>query len=107
METLKKIFLTVLILAMSLTLVSFTYEGELDPNEFNKWKVLSVQPPTPQGVFWMYVKNPDQASPIDIVAMVVDLDSTLLGYRYFKGGEPYSYVFDSNEEKYVWQTLYR
>ena len=51
----------------------------------------------------MFVKNPDQAAPIDIVAMAVDLNFTLLSYRYFKYGEPYSYVFDSNEEKYVRQ----
>jgi hypothetical protein len=79
---------------------AFSWEGELDPNEFDKWKLISVQP-SPQGLLWMFVKNPDQASAIDTVAMAVDLDSTLIGYRYFKGGEPYSFVFDSSQEKYV------
>ena len=81
---------------------AFDWDGELDPNEFDKWKVISVKP-TPQGLVWMFAKNPDQTSPIDIVAMAVDLNSTLFGYRYFKYGIPYSYVFDSNEEKYVRQ----
>ena len=81
---------------------AFTWEGELDPNDFDKWKLISVQP-SPQGIFWMLVENLDKDSPIGIVAMGVAGDSTLIGYRYFKYGEPYSYVFDSNEEKYVRQ----
>ena len=79
---------------------ALTWEGELDPNEFDKWKVISVQP-TAQGLIWMFIKHPDQASPIDIVALAVSLNSTLIAYRYFKYGEPYSYIFDSNEDKYV------
>ena len=49
----------------------------------------------------MFVKNPDQAAPIGIVAMAVDLNFTLLSYRYFKYGEPRSYVFDVEQGKYV------
>ena len=78
----------------------FTWEGVLDPNEFDKWKVISVQP-TAQGLIWMFIKNPDQASPIDIVALAVDANSTLIAYRYFKYSEPHSYIFDINEDKYV------
>ena len=79
---------------------AFSWEGELDPNEFDKWKVVSAQP-TPQGFLWMFVKNPDEESPIDIVAMAVDANSTLIAYRYFKYSEPHSYIFDINEDKYV------
>ena len=79
---------------------AFSWEGELDPNEFDNWKVVSVQP-TPQGFLWMLVKNPDEESPIDIVAMAVDANSTLIAYRYFKYGEPQSYIFDISEDKYV------
>ena len=79
---------------------AFDWEGELDPNEFDKWKVISVQP-TPQGLVWMFVKNPDQAAPGDIVAMAVDPNFTLLSYRYFKHGEPHSYVFDVEQGKYL------
>lgn len=77
-----------------------TWEGELDPNEFSKWKFLSVTPNV-EGLAWVLIKNPDHASSIDIVALAVDLSSNILGYRYFKYGEPYSYTFDNNQDKYV------
>ncbi len=77
-----------------------TWEGELDPNEFRNWKLLSVTLNV-EGLAWVFIKNPDQTSPIDTVALAVDLDSNILGYRYFKDGEPYSYVLDNNEDKYV------
>jgi len=93
--------LIVLLIVLSAGMAwAFSWEGELDPNGFDTWKVVSVQP-TAQGLAWMFVKNPDQASPIDIVAMAVDLDSTLVSYRYFKHGQPHSYVFDTDQEKYV------
>ena len=79
---------------------AFEWEGELDPNEFDKWTVISVQP-TPQGLVWMFAKNPDEASAIDVVAMAVDSNFTLLSYRYFKHGEPHSYFFNVKEGKYV------
>lgn len=89
-----------IILLISLSFLGFSWEGELDPNEFDKWELISTQP-TPQGLLWMYMKNPDEASPIDIVAMAIDMNATLLGYRYFKNGKPYSFVFDDSQEKYV------
>lgn len=72
---------------------AFTWEGELDPNEFdnNKWEVISTQR-DPQGNVWMYIKNPDQDSPIKIVAIEIDRHLVLTSYRYFKYGEPYDYV---------------
>jgi hypothetical protein len=79
---------------------AFTWEGELDPNGFDKWKLLSINPNT-DGSLWVFVENSDQASPIDIVAMETDLNFTLLRYRYFKHGEPYSYVFDREKDKYI------
>jgi hypothetical protein len=96
--------ITVVILLTAGMAWAFSWEGELDPNEFDKWKLLSALP-SPQGFLWMFVKNPDQASAIDIVAMAVDLDAALLGYRYFKHGIPYSYVFDVKEDKYVRRNL--
>lgn len=77
-----------------------TWEGEFDPNEFSKWKFLSVTPNV-EGLAWVLIKNPDQASSIDVVALAVDLNSNILGYRYFKYGEAYSYTFDNNQDKYV------
>ena len=83
---------------------AFDWEGELDPNEFDKWKVISVQPST-QGLFWIYIKNPDENSPIDVVAMVVDEETVLFGYRYFKYGIPHSFIFNSAQRKYVRKPL--
>ena len=100
MKSLKRIFLSILVLVMSLTLVSFSWEGELDPNDFDNWEVISIQP-TPRGLVWMFIKNPDPASPIDIVAIATDVNAILHGYRYFKYGIPYKYVFDDEQEKYV------
>ena len=79
---------------------AFTWEGELNPNEFDNWKLISVQP-TPQGYFWVFIENPDQTSAIDVVVMEVDLNSMLRSYRYFKYGEPHIYLFDNNQQKYV------
>lgn len=93
-------YLIFCLLFLALFLTGFTWEGELNPDEFDKWKVVSAQP-TPQGFLWMFVKNADEESPIDIAAMAVDINSTLIGYRYFKYGEPYSYIFDRTRDKYV------
>ncbi len=95
-----KTLMILLTLLTAGTAWAFTWEGELDPNEFDKWKVISVAP-TPQGLIWMFIKNPDRASPIDVVAMQVDLNSTLLSYRYLEYGEPHIYVLDINQNKYV------
>ena len=92
-----KIFFLALILMLC---CAFTWEGELNPNDFDKWTLLGVQP-SPDGLMLTYIKNPDPNSPIEIVAMGLIGDSFLIGYRYFKYGQPYSYVFDSDEEKYV------
>jgi hypothetical protein len=79
---------------------AFTWEGELDPNEFDNWDLISVMP-NPGGTSWVLVKNPDKSAPIDTVALLVDLNTNLLGYRYFKNGEPFGYFFDMDQEKYV------
>lgn len=79
---------------------AFTWEGELNPSEFDNWKLISVQP-TPQGFFWVFIENPDQTSEIDVVVMEVDLNSMLRSYRYFKYSEPHIYLFDNNQQKYV------
>jgi len=98
------IIIITIVLAMG-TSLAFDWEGELDPNEFDKWKVLFAQP-TPQGLVWVLIKNPDEESLIDIVAMAVDPSSSvLLGYRYFKYGEPHSFVFNPDLNKYVKKRL--
>jgi len=79
---------------------AFTWEGELDPNEFDKWELTTVMP-NPGGISWVIVKNPDPTHPIEMAALLIDVSSNLLGYRYFKGGEPFGYFFDMDQEKYV------
>lgn len=100
-------YLLIIIVALVLATgqaFAFTWEGELDPNDFNDWEVISVQP-TPQGPLWMFLKNPDETSPIDIVAIAVDRYAELLMYRYFKYGIPHVFIFDSAQEKYVEKPL--
>ena len=111
MKTLKKILLTILVLVIGLTLVSFTWEGEfawegeLDPNKFDMWDFLYVQPDQ-QGTAWVFIKNPDEKSPINIVAMEIDFPGFfLIRYRYFKYNEPYVYIFDGKQKKYVQEHL--
>ena len=88
-----------LILLMAL-LTGFTWEGELDPDEFDNWKIVKISP-TPRGFIWVFIRNPDQESPIKIVAQIATPDFTLIGYRYLKDGEPYVYGFDPEQDKYV------
>jgi len=82
-----------------LSLAGFAWEGELDPNKFDDWRLLSIRPL--QGYFWVFIENPDPASPIEVVMLEVDLNSNVLGYRYFKHGEPHLYVFDVGRNEYV------
>ena len=79
---------------------AFTWEGELDPNELDNWELISVIP-NPGGISWVLIKNPDKSASIDTVAMLVDSNSNLLGYRYFKHGEPFGYFFDMDQETYA------
>ena len=97
---LRRIFLVVLVLVVSLTLVSFTYDGELDPNNFDKWEEISRHI-TPQGRFWVFIKNPDETSSIKTVVMLVTFQGNLIGYRYFKYGRPYQFTLNTIQDKYV------
>jgi len=95
-----KTLIVLLILLTAGMAWAFSWEGELDPNEFDKWKLVSIHSNS-DGLLWIFIRNPDQTSPIDIVAMETDLNFTLLKYRYFKHGEPCSYVFDREKDKYI------
>lgn len=96
----KKVFSLICLILLMALFAGFTYEGELDPNEFDKWQVVKFQP-TPQGLIWVFIRNPDQESPIKIVAQIAGPNLTLIGYRYFKNGEPYMYKLDPEQSKYV------
>jgi len=97
----KRILSALLVLGVVLFFVTaFIWEGELDPNEFEKWEVISATP-SGSNLMLIIIHNPDSASPIHKVAMLVDYSSNLLAYRYFKDGEPFGYFFDTAQEKYV------
>ena len=101
--TRRVIIIAVIIFAMAAVYKmshGFTWEGELDPNAFDSWELVSVIP-NPNGLSWVIVKNPDPAGAIKTVAMLVDLNSNLLGYRYFKHGEPFGYFFNLEQENYA------
>ena len=89
----------IVLIAIAISVMAFTWEGELDPNEFDKWELAYAMPQS-NGVSWYVVKNPDKSELIDTVALLVDLNANLLGYRYFIGNEPHGYFFDLDEEKY-------
>lgn len=79
----------------------FTWEGELNPNTFDNWEVLSVARTLNPLLVLGFITNPDKTSVIKTVAVtIVTLDGSLLGYKYFKDGQPYTYVFDG-ESGYV------
>lgn len=80
--------------------IDFTYEGELNPDIFAKWKVIKTKFDS-SGIIWMYWQNPDPNSPIKVVVGEVYIDETLLAYRYFKNGQPYMFTLDSEQNKYV------
>lgn len=95
------LLITIVALVLATTnAFAFTWEGELDPNEFDKWEVINIKP-TPKGFIWVFIKNPDENSPINIVAMAINSSNTLLGYHYFKYSIPHVFTFDSKLNKYV------
>ncbi len=79
----------------------FTWEGELDPNEFDKWEKITTSPGPRIGTAWVFIKNPDCGAPIEIVALQIKFEGYLLAYRYFKDHEPYVYVFNVIQNKYI------
>ena len=79
----------------------FLWEGELNPNAFDNWEILSVQRTLNPLFILTFISNPDKTSAIKKVAVtIMAFDGGLLEYQYFKDGRPYSYVFDG-EDKYV------
>jgi hypothetical protein len=80
--------------------VSFTFEGELDPDVLDDWSVIRTQP-DPRGIVWIFWWNPDPDSPIRIVVGEVGFDGTLIMYRYFKNGAPHMFYLDKERGGYV------
>ena len=95
----KKLLVMLMALLLVVVTSAFTWEGELNPNNFDSWSLTNVFP-LPSGLTFIIIQNPNEMSGIRKVALVVDQYSNLLGYRYFKQAEPYLYIFDLEEEKY-------
>jgi len=79
---------------------AFTWEGELDPNEFDKWQIIGAEIVNPLTMI-ATAQNPDMRAEIQRIQMFIYIDGTLISYRYFKDGEIYDYVF--NSDKYMYE----
>jgi len=80
---------------------SFTFEGELDPNEFIEWPVIGRSLISPE-IGTVVVQNPDSSSPIQKIQLLIYVSTdTLIAYQYFKNGEIYQYVLDIEKDRYV------
>lgn len=79
----------------------FTWEGELDPDDFDDWKVIKATEFDARGILWVFWRNPDTDSPIKVVVGEIYFDETLIMYRYFKRGEPHMFYLDKQKNRYV------
>jgi len=80
----------------------YTWDGELDPHEFNnetKWTYAGTLQQDYSTV-WVILANVDTASPIDHVALLTDAYGNVLAYRYFKLNEPHVFSFDTDKLHY-------
>lgn len=83
----------------------FSWDGELDPNLFDDWEVSSTFAGPIPGVVWTVVLNPDPQALIHKVALLLDLNASLIVYQYFKGSEVFSYWYDETLNRYSQQTF--
>lgn len=96
------LFLVLLFLLFPL-LVAFTYEGEMNPEEFLTWAPIpGTERMEDTFIMSVVLANPDQTSKIKKVrTYVFILTSKLIGYRYFKKNELFIYTLDIERNKYV------
>jgi hypothetical protein len=78
---------------------AFSWEGELDPNEFVKWQIIGAKMVSPLTMI-ATAQNPDKEAEIQRIQMILYIDGTLLSYRYFKGGEIYDYELNIDKSMY-------
>ena len=93
-------------------LLGLSWEGELNPTEFDKWETVKELEVSDPNAMWLIAKNPDESSPIYFAVLVyraeymkgkygeVKREIILVEYRYWKHGEPYLFNYDRIEEKY-------
>lgn len=80
---------------------TFTWEGELDPNDFDNWETDSTLQGPVYGLMWVIIKNPDLKSPIEKVALLLDVEASVFAYRYFKHGRAYMFLYDDEKDRYI------
>ena len=78
---------------------AFSWEGELDPNDLDKWEIIGATMLNPLTMI-ATAQNPDKEVEIQRIQMFIYIDGTLISYRYFKGGEIYEYVFNTDKDMY-------
>ena len=85
---------------------SYTYDGELDPQQFFEWdQVPGSQPIIANGAVFIDIQNPDKEAVIKYVRVgcipVGPGLTMILGYRYNKHGEIYVFVLEGTHYKQV------
>jgi len=78
---------------------AFTWEGELDPNEFVKWQIIEAKMASPLTMI-ATAQNPDKEAEVQRIQMIIYINGTLLSYRYFKGDEIYEYELNLDKDMY-------
>ena len=77
-----------------------TWEGDLNPTEFDKWELVQITKEDSQSVHYI-AKNPDENSPIHFISLVFGKEENhVLEYYYFKDGEPHSFIYYDELDKY-------
>jgi len=104
-KMLKRVTITIIILLAVLFAAvylarAWTYEGELDPDVFDTWQAVKTVPTNNPGTVWIVMQNPDPEAAVQRAALLMDVRGNLLGYRYFKQGQPFEYGFDHEEKTY-------
>lgn len=83
-------------------ILGFTWEGKFNPDGFCNWKIVNQFPTDNLLIVFQVRINPDEnSSPKKVLLMVFIVDGTLLGYRYFEDGKPYSFVFNDVQDRYL------
>ena len=78
---------------------AFTWEGELDPNEFVKWQIIETKMFNSLTMI-ATAQNPDKGAEVQRIQMFIYINGTLLSYRYFKEGEIYEYELNLDKDMY-------
>ena len=83
------------------TMITWTYEGPVNPNEFGDWKEIKNFPANSYGFYWYTIKNPDPNSEVELVQALINVVTpTMYGYRFWIGSEPFMYFITEDGKGY-------